>query len=246
MTAICIVGRLPPASGGKWSQCEQPTGLLPYGWHFWRTAGRASVPYARANSIWSWNPLIASVISFACTRDRAAINNCLGGKAAAFGVRILDVFPGTRLMIAGTGPEFPRLRALRGKIGLLRGASFIGGVVNSDIPELCASADCLLNSSDGDRTPILTLEAPGSGVPVVSISAGRIPGIVERGTCGLQVPIGEHRTTVRKAPRVLQEAALVEGFRQACVMQAQTRARSHVLSRWLDACRQVLASRRIS
>jgi glycosyltransferase involved in cell wall biosynthesis len=157
---------------------------------------------------------------------------------------ILPSFPGARLTVAGSGPELPRLQALASELGLQNSVRFSGRIDNADIPALYASADCLLNPSTVDNMPNSILEAFASGVPVVSTCAGGIPDLVEQGVCGLLVPIGDHEAMATELLRVLQDASLAAGLRQAGLLQAQRYAWPRVRTQWFDAYRRVLAARR--
>jgi glycosyltransferase involved in cell wall biosynthesis len=96
--------------------------------------------------------------------------------------RIKQAFPQARLTLAGSGPELSRLQRAGGRTRFAGQRHFSGRVANADMPELYASADCMLNPSTVDNMPISILEAFASGVPVVSTCAGGIPDLVEQGS----------------------------------------------------------------
>ncbi|HRF11525.1 MAG: glycosyltransferase family 4 protein [Candidatus Accumulibacter phosphatis] len=160
--------------------------------------------------------------------------------------RILPTFPRARLTVAGSGPELFRLQALVAELGLQERVRFSGRIENSDIPALYATADCLLNPSTVDNMPISILEAFASGVPVVSTCAGGIPDMIEQGVSGLLVPIGDHEAMARELLRVLQDASLAAGLRQAGLRQAERFAWTRVRAQWLDTYRRVAGERRES
>jgi glycosyltransferase involved in cell wall biosynthesis len=156
---------------------------------------------------------------------------------------IRTAFPQARLTIAGTGPELSRLQTLVAKLGLQNSVRFVGRVANEDMPDLYASADCLLNPSTVDNMPISILEAFASGVPVVSTCAGGIPDLVEDGVSGLLVPVGDPQAMAREALQVLQNAGLAAALRQAGLAQAGRYAWPQVRRLWLDAYRRVAGSK---
>ncbi|KFB72715.1 MAG: GDP-mannose-dependent alpha-(1-2)-phosphatidylinositol mannosyltransferase [Candidatus Accumulibacter phosphatis] len=94
--------------------------------------------------------------------------------------------------------------------------------------------------------PISILEAFASGVPVVSTCAGGIPDMIEQGVSGLLVPIGDHEAMARELLRVLQDASLAAGLRQAGLRQAERFAWTRVRAQWLDTYRRVAGERRES
>jgi glycosyltransferase involved in cell wall biosynthesis len=157
---------------------------------------------------------------------------------------IRTAFPQARLTIAGTGPELSRLQTLVAELALQNSVRFAGRIANEDIPDLYASADCLLNPSTVDNMPISILEAFASGVPVVSTCAGGIPDLVEHGVSGLLVPVGDPQAMAREALQVLQNAGLAMALRQAGLAQAGRYAWPQVRRQWLDAYRRVAESNR--
>ena len=157
--------------------------------------------------------------------------------------RVKPSFPGARLTVAGTGPELGRLQQLTVELGLQDSVCFAGRIDNADIPALYSSADCLINPSTVDNMPISILEAFASGVPVVSTSAGGIPGLVEQGVNGLLVPIADHEAMSREVLRVLQDAGLAMALKQAGLAQARKYSWPQVRGQWLDAYRRVGAAK---
>lgn len=86
-----------------------------------------------------------------------------------------------RLVVAGDGPERPRLEreasdpALGGRMQLL------GAVPNHDLPELYAAADCVVMPSYEEGFPRVLLEAMACGTPVVTTDAGGSRDVVGAG-----------------------------------------------------------------
>ncbi len=82
------------------------------------------------------------------------------------------------LTVVGTGPEQPALQALADSLGVADRVTWLGVVPRDRVPELLASADCLVVPSvvapDGDQdgVPNVMLEAMAAGTPVVGTSVG--------------------------------------------------------------------------
>lgn len=153
--------------------------------------------------------------------------------------RIRKVLPGSRLTVAGTGPELGRLQALTRELGIEAAVHFAGRIDNADIPALYASADCMLNPSTVDNMPISILEAFASGVPVISTDAGGIPDMVEDGVSANLVPIGDAERMAAEALRVLVEPACAASMRTAGIEAAVRYAWPTVRDQWLDLYRRV-------
>src|SRR5208282_2956350 len=121
--------------------------------------------------------------------------------------------------IAHDGPERPALLNLTASLGL-RNVNFIGPVAPENMPALYDSADIYLMSPDADNMPLSLLECFAAGLPVVSSSAGGIPGLIQDQVNGLLFAPGDHRAMAACALRLLQEPGLAAHFaveaRQRC------------------------------
>jgi glycosyltransferase involved in cell wall biosynthesis len=89
-----------------------------------------------------------------------------------------------RGIVAGGGPELPRLRIQ---------AQALGGAVRligerSDVPALMASADAVCLSSDVEAVPVTLLEAMAAGKPVIATAVGGVPELVTPSETGWLVP----------------------------------------------------------
>ena len=155
--------------------------------------------------------------------------------------RVQKTFSAAQLTIAGSGAELARLQTLSTNMGLNHAVRFSGRIENADIPQLYASADCLINPSTVDNMPISILEAFASGVPVASTCAGGIPDMLEHGVSGLLVPIGDDAAMAREVLRILQSQSLADGLRRAGLAEAEKYSWSMVRAQWLNAYCRVAA-----
>ncbi len=96
--------------------------------------------------------------------------------------------PQLRLLIAGDGPERPRLEELIARLGISDQVRLLGHV--QDPLRLHAVADVLGFPSRYEGTPFAMLEAMASGLPVVAARFGGADEIVEHGRDGLLVDPG--------------------------------------------------------
>ena len=94
-------------------------------------------------------------------------------------------FPGLRLSIAGSGPEFESLRLQTTMRGLTPHVVFTGNLTPEQMADLYRSADAVLNPVRADNMPNSMLEAIASGVPIVSTCVGGIPYLLEHNTTAL-------------------------------------------------------------
>lgn len=87
-----------------------------------------------------------------------------------------------RLLLAGTGSEEGRLRALAGPTVM-----FLGRVGDEELPALYAGADALLFPQVEDAG-IVPMEAQACGTPVIAYAKGGVLDVVDPGKTGLLVP----------------------------------------------------------
>lgn len=149
--------------------------------------------------------------------------------------RVRESFAAAQLTIAGSGPERARLQALVADIGLGSAVRFSGRIENENIPQLYASAACMINPSTVDNMPISILEAFASGVPVVSTCAGGIPDMLQDGVSGLLVPIGDDAAMAEKIVSILRNPSLARSLRRAGLAEAQKYSWTRVRDQWLNA-----------
>lgn len=133
---------------------------------------------------------------------------------------LLQNVPAAKLLIAGSGELDQMLRAHVVKQGLSEQIFFIGGLANSDLPALYASADVFvapsIEAKNGDTEGFgLTLvEASMSGCLVIASSVGGIGDIVVDGETGFLVEPGDAQLLAEKIFYVRQCKTTLDGIRK--------------------------------
>ena len=100
--------------------------------------------------------------------------------------RLVDEFPRLRVLIAGTGPEEERLRALVRARALESRVLLLG--FRRDVPDVLAALDVLVLSSDREGSPLAVMEAMAAGKPTVATRVGGVPDLLEDGEHGVLIP----------------------------------------------------------
>lgn len=127
-----------------------------------------------------------------------SVGNLVELKGHDIAIRALGDLDQASLIIAGTGPEVVRLKALAEKLGVARRVHFLGGVPHRDLPIYYSAADALVLASSREGMPNVVLESLASGTPVV---ASDIPGMAE-----LIGPPESGRLMAARTPEALAEA----------------------------------------
>ncbi len=134
--------------------------------------------------------------------------------------KIQQKFPEARLIIAGDGSQRPSLQALARALKL-QNVEWRGRVAPHKMHELYDEAHIFLNSSNIDNMPGSILESFGTGMPVVSTSAGGIRCIVTHEQTGLLVPRNDHDAMAAWAIRLLESPETRFVHRAQCLRRVR-------------------------
>lgn len=93
--------------------------------------------------------------------------------------------PGLRVLIAGDGPERPRLERLVREFGLADVIVILGRRL--DVPDVLAALDVAVSASDFEGSPLAVMEYMEAGLPIVATRVGGVPDLIEDGVHGLLV-----------------------------------------------------------
>jgi len=116
--------------------------------------------------------------------------------------------PGLRLVVAGTGPAEPELRARTRQLRLGRAVAFTGFVPDADLAALVAAADCAVVPSRYEPFGMVALEAAAAGTPVAVSDVGGLAEIVEHGRTGLRFAPGDPPALAEAVHTLLADPAL--------------------------------------
>ena len=126
------------------------------------------------------------------------------------------------LLLAGEGPERPKLEALIGSLNIGARVHFLG--VRKDVPELLRAVDVFALTSVSEAASLTLLEAMASGCPSVVTNVGGNPELVRHGLDGLLVPRGDYVAAGQAMLKILDNPTLAQ--------QMGTTARNRVVERF--------------
>jgi glycosyltransferase involved in cell wall biosynthesis len=108
------------------------------------------------------------------------------------------------LLVAGDGPEGPRLRLLADRLGISQSVRMLGHQRN--VWNILQVADLLVLPSIADEDfPVVILEAMAAGKPVVASRVAGVPEQIVDGETGVIVPAGDVQTLAEALGRVLAD-----------------------------------------
>lgn len=148
-------------------------------------------------------------------------------------IQALEHLPDVDLIIAGDGPERPRLERLATRLDVAERVRFAGVIAHQDLPGLYSAADALVLASSREGWPNVLLEALACGTPVIASRNWGTPEIVSAPEAGLLV---DERTpemialAVRQLLQTLPDRAETRRFAEAFSWDATTNAQLRLFS----------------
>ncbi len=133
---------------------------------------------------------------------------------------------GVALVVAGDGPDGPRLEALGG-------ARFLGPQPREAVLELLRAADASLLSSTWENFPLSVVESLAVGTPVIATDVGGVAEVVRDGENGLLVPAGDGDALAAAIERAFRAEGLLDRLRAAAAPSVAGYSRDAVYDRLL-------------
>lgn len=220
---VHLLGRLGPAAGALARAFGGPRTHLAFTSRALRADFAALAPAVAARAVVEPMGVDAAALRFAGGRARARaelglpddafVVLCLARLVPVKGVDVLLAahrgLAGVTLLVAGAGPEHPRLHADAGPA-----ARFLGSVGGAARARALAAADCLclpsrvLPGGRSEGAPTVILEAQAVGLPVVASRVGGAPDLVRPEEDGLLVPPDDPAALRAALARLRADAAL--------------------------------------
>lgn len=143
-----------------------------------------------------------------------------------------------KLLLAGDGPERPKIEALCRELGTCDDIHFLGKLKN--IEEVYSVADLFLLPSETESFGLAALEAMASHIPVISTDTGGIPEINEHGVTGFLSHVGDVQDMTDNALRLLKDNDLHAKFKEAAFKKAMQFNKDRIIPIYEDLYARVL------
>ncbi len=161
---------------------------------------------------------------------------------------VVERVPASRLILAGDGPESPRLRQIADELGILRNVHFMGQVPNSLMPRLISLSNVVVlpsrrvdNIEEGSSLAVL--EAMASGRPVITSRIGGSIDTIVDGKTGILVPENDPESLAKAILEVHAHPGRAEEMaRQAREYVVKERTWDCIASRYLSVYESIRRS----
>lgn len=134
---------------------------------------------------------------------------------------LAEAHPSASFLIAGSGQEEARLRALADTLGIAPRVTFLGYV--DDVAPFLRSLDVVVVPSLSEAFGLTALEAQALGRPVVASAVGGLTDIVAHGESGLLVPAGDPGAIADAVARLVDDPAYAHRLGEAGSRRAHER-----------------------
>ncbi len=146
-----------------------------------------------------------------------------------------------QLAIAGRGRNSKMLQSLARRLHLDRHVVFIGYVPSKDLPALLNSADIFAMPSEAELQSIATLEAMGTGRPVLAADAQALPELVENGVNGYLFRAGDVEDAARRIAELADRPECWAKMGTASLKMVHPHSLSNTLQRYEELYRSLVS-----
>ncbi|MGA8029552.1 MAG: glycosyltransferase family 4 protein [Bryobacteraceae bacterium] len=151
---------------------------------------------------------------------------------------VRQMHAGIRLLLVGDGPELPRLKELRDRLGLQDVCHFEPG--RADVAGFMRSIDIYVNSSSSESFPNGLLEAMACGCCVIGSNVGGIPELVTHMADGLVFDSRSADTLTDMLRLAVSDVNLRQKLREQAAVTARERFSIRITLQRTEALYQTL------
>lgn len=154
--------------------------------------------------------------------------------------RIIKVFPSTKLVLIGSGPQEATLRKMCAGLGIDEKVIFTGLLPRSKIVHCYAGADIFTFPSVTETQGLVIGEAKAGGIPVVAINAFGVSDMVRHGEDGYLTSLSLDNFTQR-IMQLLWDPQLRERMSKKALENVHYLSSSYCAEQMLDAYAQLIS-----
>ncbi|MEA3062270.1 MAG: teichuronic acid biosynthesis glycosyltransferase TuaC [Sphingomonadales bacterium] len=144
-----------------------------------------------------------------------AVGNLAPGKGQDLAIETLARIGRGTLLLAGSGPETPRLAALAARLRVSGAVRFLGSVAHPLLPRLYNAADVLLHLSSQEGAGNVRLEALACGTPVVTTAVGDAESVIGQAQGSGRIVPPNPEAAAAAVREILSAPPLPEAVRRA-------------------------------
>ncbi len=155
--------------------------------------------------------------------------------------RLRTRFPNLRYLVAGEGPDRPRLETQARRLGVAGCVRFLGRVAEEELPSLYSAADLfvLVSRIDDQRGDVegfgmVLLEAQACATPVVTTGSGGMPDAIVPGESGEIVPASDPEALADVLTKLLLDPERLARMGRRARQNAESHTWSAVADRLLS------------
>lgn len=144
------------------------------------------------------------------------------------------------LVIAGRGAAEHALQQLTAQLNLAPTVTFLGFVLNEDLPALYCSAAAFIMAGTAELQSLVTMEAMASGLPIIAVDALALPELVHPGKNGYLFTMGNHTQAAHAIVSLMHNPEQRRAMGQQSLSLIQKHAVPHVMEQYETLYRRVL------
>jgi len=153
--------------------------------------------------------------------------------------------PQACLVIGGSGPELPALRALSDRLEIADAVFWLGRIEQEDLPYLYGAATCfclpaLHTGRDLEGFGMVFMEAAACGIPSIATRSGGITDAVIDGETGLLVSEGNLEELVGALEQLCSNASLRDQLGNSALRRSAQFSWDHVAKQHERIAAQIL------
>lgn len=147
--------------------------------------------------------------------------------------RVLKKVPSVRLVIVGSGPQMPEVKAKVAALGITKSIIFTGVIPHEKLVKsgIFGACDVFVNASTTETGPLTVLEAQANGLVCVGLK-GKGMDLIRSGVNGYVVDPHDKQAFANAVIRLLTDKSLYNKMRRATLKEAKKYELDNIIGMW--------------